>query len=226
MHSKLLTNNIDYVLIVGDRMEMAIASMVAFHMNVPIIHVYAGVKNNISTLDDINRHCITLWSDIQLVESKECEKNVKKLFKSIGKEPHCKVVGITHLDDLVLDHSKRPSEEYNIVLYNPTTLRKENLIFIGANEDTIWYESLPRTDFLGLLEGCNKFYTNSSCSTYEAPYFLKKRDIITLGERNKNRTKLKKKNIRPGGSKKIVEVLKNELCNIDTGKVKKYETSR
>lgn len=225
MHSHLFANHYDLVLIVGDRIEMTAAAFVAFHMNVPIAHLYAGVKNNISTLDDINRHCITLWSDIQLVESKECMKNVKRICKSIGKTPRVYEVGITHLDDLLFENTFVPEESYNLILYNPTTKGNETLnIIVGPNEDIKWFDNLPREQFMGLLKQCNKFISNSSSTTYEAPYFLKKNNIIKLGKRNKNRTKLKK--VIPGGSKKIVEVLKNELCNIDTGIVNFKKTAR
>jgi UDP-N-acetylglucosamine 2-epimerase len=69
---------------------------------------------------------------------------------------------------------------------------------------------LSRAQFLGLLKNCSRFISNSSCTIYEAPYFLKPEQIIHIGERNKNRSKVVCK---PGGSDKVVEVLKGFLCH-------------
>ena len=210
-HDHLQANSYDAILCVGDRIEMTAAAFAAFHNNVPIIHYFAGVKNIITTLDDINRHCITLWSDMQLVESKRCKRNVKKLCKNINKKANCHVVGITHLDDLILDYSKVPETPYNLILYNPTTKQDERVVYIGANEDDEWYKNLPRSQFLGLLSRANKFYSNSSAVVYEAPYFLGKSHIITIGKRNKKRTKLRKLK---RGAQNIAEI-----CDSDSREV-------
>jgi len=81
-----------------------------------------------------------------------------------------------------------------------------NNIIIGSNpdlwfdntrtlyDDLLWehytqfYRELPRSQFLGLLKNCEKFISNSSAAIYEAPYFLKKNQIINIGIRNSNRT--------------------------------------
>lgn len=205
MYNYLMTHEVAYVFLMGDRLEVTAAGFAAFHLSVPIIHMHGGVKNIITTLDDINRHVLTLWSDIQIVESRKAKRNVKKLCKAIGKEPNVYIGGITHLDDIIMDYSKVPKVPYNIILYNPTTRTNEVLnIVIGPNEDTKWYNNLPREQFLGLLEKCDRFISNSSSTIYEAPYFLKKRQIVNLGERNKNRTKCKAKN---GGADKIANIL-------------------
>lgn len=240
----------DLVFITGDRIEMAAAACAAFHNHIPICHYFAGVLvDPLTTLDDLNRHCITLWSDIQLVESHECYRNVFRLLNSIGKQINCYIVGITHLENLEIDESLVPKEEYDLVLYNPTTLYKEdivniarkrfykNTIWIGPNPDpsffdvkkvsetrSFWltpkgfkpnpilfkyYENLPRPQFLGFLKNCKRFITNSSSAIYEAPYFLKKEQIVIVGDRNKNRTQFIPGKFDRLASEKIIEVLKN-----------------
>jgi len=64
---------------------------------------------------------------------------------------------------------------------------------------------LPRPQFFGLLKNCNRFITNSSCATTEAPYFLKPEQIIMVGNRNRNRPAVK---CEPGGSDNICKILK------------------
>lgn len=192
----------DIVIIVGDRREMLFPAFNAFLERKPLIHIYAGIKqNNGITHDDLIRHCITLLSDYQLVESPEAKKVVEELCESVGKAPNVHVVGITHLDDLELDFSKVPDEPYNLILYNPTTKIKE--IFVAPNPDKA-YATLPREQFLGLLSSCKHFISNSSAMIYEAPFFLKDDKIIPIGKRNRNRPKVK---LCPGGTQNILNVL-------------------
>jgi len=112
----------DIALIFGDRVEMTAAAAACFNRNIPIAHVYAGVGNNIATLDDINRHVITAWSDIQFCESGRAARKVKDLLLTIGKDPgNIHIVGITHLDDLEISEEVVPDVPYDLVLYNPVT---------------------------------------------------------------------------------------------------------
>jgi len=207
------------VFITGDRPEMVVAAMVAFHMNIPIAHYYAGILNpEFMTHDTIDRHCITLWSDIQFVESEVCKVNVEMLLASIKKEVNCKVVGISHLENMQLDESLVPEYSYNLILYNIPSKNKEQIeyvidfvkqfniapiIWIGSNPDgdniamkkaakqmlnVKWYDEVPRNQYLGLLKNCHQFVSNSSDIHYIAPHFLKQKQIISIGNRNKRRT--------------------------------------
>ena len=240
----------DFAVIVADRIEMTGAAAACFHNHVPFAHYFAGILNNpLATLDDINRHCITLWSKIQFCESFECAENVRALFKPIGKVSELYTVGITHLEDITLDDECVPNGKYYLVLYNPITsyskdfneaiMRREiedikaycgdfPTVFIYPNKDpgtdyifeelnamtmengnyTLYYHSLPRPQFLYLLKHCEKFISNSSATIYEAPHFLKKKQIINIGERNQNRTNSFKTY---SGSKEIYEVLRNRF---------------
>lgn len=116
----------DLVLITGDRVEMCAAAAAAFHNKVKIAHLYAGIVNDpVTTFDDVDRHCITLWSDIQMCESNEAMAEVVAMMYSF-KDANAHVVGITHLDDLEVDESKVPLWPYDLVLYNFPPLSKEN----------------------------------------------------------------------------------------------------
>jgi UDP-N-acetylglucosamine 2-epimerase len=221
----------DLVFITGDRIEMTAAACWAFHNNIPIAHYFAGVLNYpLATMDDINRHCISLWSEIQFTESLRCAENLHELFNSINKKSNNHIVGITHMEDIEIDISLIPNEEYDLFLLNPTTLRNDSKIkwdykdrkriIIGSNPDPKpiewkiistdrYYDNLPRSQFLGLLKNCKRFITNSSSAIYEAPSFLDKDHIITIGDRNKNRTQFEYKKTDKLASEKIVETLKN-----------------
>lgn len=178
-------NEADIVLCVGDRKEIFELAYKAFIDHKYLIHYYAGiVADELATYDDYLRHCITLLSNEQWVENKKCAKVVKKLCKSINKKPNIKIVGSNHLFDVGLDYTEVPKEPYNLVLYNPCTKIKE--IFIGPNPDK-QYGSLPQGQLLALIKECEKFYTNSSCGVYEAPFLIEDDQIIWLGKRNKGR---------------------------------------
>ncbi len=47
--------------------------------------------------------------------------------------------------------------------------------------------SYPREMFMGLMKNCRRFIGNSSAMIYEAPYFLKPKQIVLVGIRNKGR---------------------------------------
>jgi UDP-N-acetylglucosamine 2-epimerase len=236
----------DIALIFGDRIEMTAAAAACFNNNIPIAHVYAGVNNNIATLDDINRHIITAWSDIQFCESQESVYRVKAIMTAVGKSiKNAHNVGITHLDDLEVSEVMVPIVPYDLVLFNPVTYGQDlkqtirdgmitihqftgrHMVFLMPNPDagrehildflttmkgtaksingdyTI-RPVLDRSEFLGLLKNCHRFITNSSAAIYEAPYFLKERQIIQIGARNRHRDKGP---FEIGASDKIVEDL-------------------
>ena len=174
----------EVVICVGDRVEIHQIALKAFISHKYLIHYYAGVKQKYNTTyDDYLRHCITIMSNEQWVESKRCKRVVKRLCRAIGKKANIKIIGSNHMPT-ELDYSKIPNEPYNLVLYNPCTTIKE--VFIHPNPD-VQYGTLPQEVLLGLVEKCNKLYTNSSMGIYEAPFLIKKNKIIWLGKRNKMR---------------------------------------
>ena len=123
---------LDIALIFGDRIEMTAAAAACFNNNVPIAHVYAGANNNIATLDDINRHIITAWSDIQFCESQSAAYRVYSILTTFGKDiMNTHIVGVTHLDDLEISEVMVPIVPYDLVLFNPVTYGQDL-------KETIW----------------------------------------------------------------------------------------
>jgi UDP-N-acetylglucosamine 2-epimerase len=205
-----------------------------FTHHVPIVHLYAGIGNNLATFDDIGRHCITLMSDVQLCESIAAESRVRRLCDAIGKPYDTRVVGITHLDDMKISTVAVPQGDYDLVLYNPPTLAGDiaddlrcisrlidgDVVVIEPNADagreTIidWAcnygfrpANYPRPQFLGLLKHCRRFITNSSVEYYEAPHFLNPEQIIHVGHRNKNRDRGP---FETGASDRVIKILEEK----------------
>lgn len=110
--------------------------------------------------------------------------------------------------DLVLMHPQSLSRENTINdMLKVSSLIESNkdTVIIRGNKDknfdilyNLWtsleehknislYDNLEKEEFINLLANCDRFITNSSCSFYEAPLFLKSEKIIHVGERNKNR---------------------------------------
>jgi len=152
--------NPDLLFVTGDRVEQCAAAAAAFHNKIKIAHYYAGVVNYpATTFDDTDRHCITLWSDIQFTESNNASEVVWDIKHAVGLKWNCFEVGISHLDDLQIDESLVPYDQvvdqpyktlpYTLVLYNQPTkinddieelfscshLYNDYFILIGGNPD-------------------------------------------------------------------------------------------
>jgi len=216
-------NHYDFVLITGDRVEMCAAACAAFHNKVKLGHFYAGIQNDpVTTFDDVDRHCITLWSNVQFCESLETLYNTNDLMINAGLEPNSYVVGISHMDDIDTKCKYKNVLPYDLVLINREPIGKEHFDFprvdgrkiiqVVSNPDGAtprvagaeYYANLPRNNFLWLLGHCQRFITNSSAAFYEAPFYLKPEQIILVGSRNRNRTPVP---LTPGASYKIARIL-------------------
>jgi UDP-N-acetylglucosamine 2-epimerase len=182
---EMLTTSIeeaDYIVAVGDRKETFDFTLLMWEQGKKIIHLWAG-EGITNTKDDLYRNAITLMSTMQLCTNEEAAKQTAMLMHSAGLMSNVAVVGNVMLDNLEIDESLVPRQEYLLYLENPGN----PIIVVGNGMDLIEYSSLPRKQFLGLLKNCQKFYTNSSCEYYEAPIFLKPEQIIHIGSRNSER---------------------------------------
>ena len=86
----------------------------------------------------------------------------------------------------------------------PNTDRGYEYVMQFANSPV---QSRPR--FLALIKNCRKFITNSSSAYYEAPFLIKKKQIIQIGLRNAERESKYAKMDIAGASDKIIQVLKD-----------------
>lgn len=222
----------DYLLACGDRKETFEYCLEMFQENVPIIHLWAGEVSQ-GTHDEVYRWAITNMSMMQLCTNETSQKRVWDYCDAIGKETNAYVIGNVMLDNLEVDEENLPKVPYDLVLYNPPTKENAELVkkeldqileLLGDN-DYLWGQAngdnyselvneysnlgyIPRPEFLGLLKNCERFITNSSCADYEARFLLRKRAIIRIGERNKNRESRYSDMTIPNASENIINILK------------------
>ena len=194
----------DYILAVGDRKETFDFVLGQWREGKKILHLWAG-EGNTNTKDDVYRNAMTLMSEIQLCTNYEAVKVVELLCLAAKKHPCCEIVGNVMMDNLEIDESLVPKENYDLFLINkPYGKGYPYIIKEGEGDDNVLlWKNLSRPKFLGLLKNCKRFMTNSSCEYYEAPLFLKPEQIIHIGERNKER-----------GSKYADMKIKNATKNI------------
>jgi GDP/UDP-N,N'-diacetylbacillosamine 2-epimerase (hydrolysing) len=140
----------DFVLAVGDRPEQIGGVLSAFQNKVPIGHLYAGDYNTVSTFDDIHRHAITLYSNIQFCSCKESKENTIKLMQSAGLVPNANVVGATHFNNININ--KLPKFELN--LKKPYVLMLINSETLGDDEKVIT-EAIDKFKLIYNDDTCN-----------------------------------------------------------------------
>jgi len=233
------TEEADCIIAVGDRTETFDVVYKQFKQNKPIIHLWAGEKSCWATHDDVWRHSMTLMSDMQLCINEEARERAMKLCWSVGKESNAQVIGNIFLEGIVLHDSfvpPFPSGEYDVVLYNPVTrgtekdVNKELMQIIKIVERPyIWIEpngdkysgalskyvnskNMPREYFLNILHHCRKFITNSSCQYFEAPLVMEKKNIISIGKRNKERESKYSDLTIINSTDKIIKALEEYKC--------------
>lgn len=121
IHSKKL----DFILAVADRPEQVGSVLAAFHNKIPIGHLYAGdhntISNEITTFDDIHRHVISLYSNIQFCSCEESKNNITSIMNAVGLTPNAHDVGATHFDNVDMEkvrdiYKTEHGYEHNYVL--------------------------------------------------------------------------------------------------------------
>jgi len=107
--------------------------------------------------------------------------------------------------NIILSYVKDVDRTVVFIDPNPDALREVVRRFFVKN-GFICAGTVSKSEFYGLLKGCNRFITNSSSAWYEAPIFVKENKIIHIGSRNRVRSD----GIVPaqiGASKKILDIL-------------------
>lgn len=232
----VLTDNIEdanYILAVGDRIETYNFVLQQWLNGKKIIHLWAGEVSQ-GTYDEVFRHSLTLMSDLQFCTNSSARRVVERLCKNVGKKPNAHVIGNIMADSLKTDDSvftdDIKKQEYLLVLYNPCLetidqdlkdindeiiLSEKPYIWISPNMDKGYEKviqantkNMPRPKFLALLKHCAKFISNSSCTYYEAPFFLKPEQIVRVGLRNKDRNSTRGMSKKYATKKVIKEILK------------------
>jgi len=219
----------EYIIAPGDRIETLHFVIDRFNENKKVIHLWAGEQSQ-GTHDETWRGFITEMSMMQLCTNEAARDN-------LSDKTNAYVIGNLMLDDLVVDESLVPKGDYDVVLYNPPTVLSMEKIqaeiksifkricehmssggyfWIEPNGDEgseliypyVNCETLPRSQFLGLVKNCREFITNSSCMFYEAQFLLKKDQIIPVGIRNSNRESKYSDMSQMGATEEVIRLLK------------------
>ncbi len=130
---QFISTKYDFVLVVADRPEQMGGVLAAFDYRIPIGHIYAGDHNIVMNFDDIHRHAISLYSNIQFCSCSESAHNTINLMRSAGLVPNVNIVGATHFDIINLDKIKSTIYKY-IADYKP-------YILIAINSETLGNDS-------------------------------------------------------------------------------------
>jgi len=95
----------DFVLILGDRVEMLCTALACVYLGIPTGHLHGGEKT--STVDEVSRHAITKLASVHFAATKESAKRIKKM----GEEDwRIHVVGAPALD-IILNEELPKKEE-------------------------------------------------------------------------------------------------------------------
>jgi len=255
VHDLIHKYELDFILAVGDRPEQMGGVLAAFHNKIYVGHLYAGdhntISNGITVFDDIHRHAISLYSNMQFCSCEESKVNVKFLMSSIGLTPNAHNVGATHFDGIDLEkirELRKSIHDYILILINSETSGNDDKLIKDAISEALEYKdthdfkildgngdsatialkihhglnqyhtsvigNVDHEHFLSLIMNCDKFITNSSCVTYEAPFLMNVNDIIKIGDRNKNRTVIPMSSHSGNASKKVACLIKDYCSEI------------
>ena len=72
----------DYLIILGDRFEIMIPTIVANHFKIPTIHLHGGEITE-GSMDELTRHSISKMSQVHF----PCTENYKKRLIQLGENP-------------------------------------------------------------------------------------------------------------------------------------------
>lgn len=151
-------NNLDYIIIHGDRIEALAVSVAAKFRNLSIIHIEGGERSG--SIDELIRHSVTKFSDFHLVTNNESRNRVIQLGESknnvwVTGSPESSMLLNNDLPDVNSFKSKYDIyfEDYVVLAFHPVvnspnetdklslllkdiiTNLKYNFIIIGSNSD-------------------------------------------------------------------------------------------
>lgn len=124
--------NVKFILAFADRPEQMGGVLAAFHNRIPIGHLYAGDQNTIATFDDIHRHAITLYSQIQFCSNDESMATVRRMMRDAGIPSNAHTVGATHFDGINPEEIKNKYRDRKFNFPN----EKGGFILVSINSET------------------------------------------------------------------------------------------
>jgi len=208
-----LPEEMDLVLLLGDREEILKVALDCHLMRIPIAHIAGGDVTE-GSYDDAMRDCISRMADIHFVTSTSAMARLTHMgctnVHLVGNP------GIDYIKNADWKKERPINEPYVVVNYQAETIDGTNeieeiidslagkhAVFILPNPDRgsdditriidhaktakdIVHESLPHDEYLNLIYHCDELIGNSSSMLYEAPELEVKTRMI--GKRQRGRT--------------------------------------
>lgn len=110
----LSLEKIDFVLVLGDRVEMLCTALACVYLGIPTGHLHGGEKTY--TVDEISRHAITKFASLHFPATEEAAQRIKKM----GEEDwRVHVVGAPALDVILNEQLPEREELFQRLGLNP-----------------------------------------------------------------------------------------------------------
>ena len=182
-----------------------------------------GKKPNVTVVGNVMMENLPL--DDSILETAKLDKGKYDLilynpFRGHILEDIAQIQQVLLEEQVNITGSKKFGFGIPFIWIRPNTDRGFEFVMQFANSS-----SQPRPKFLSLIKHCHKFITNSSCAYYEAPFLIKKKQIVQIGLRNADRESKYAKMDIPNASENIINALKElERKNLESPKNKGRET--
>lgn len=119
----------DFLIVLGDRLEMLCAPVAALPYNIPVAHIHGG-KVTEGALDERVRHAITKMSHLHFVSCPEYARRVLQLGEESWRVADVGAMGLTQLrsyvrspkEDVYARLDLDPARGFLLVTYHPVTL--------------------------------------------------------------------------------------------------------
>ncbi len=111
-------NQLDIVVVLGDRSESLAAALAALYLNIPIAHINGG-DASVGAIDGSIRHAITKIAHIHFVHTKENADRIKKMGED---EKRIFVTGALTLDTILNTKLKSKNEVFKKYNLNPNNI--------------------------------------------------------------------------------------------------------
>jgi len=145
LFTKFFTNNIDWVMVLGDRFEILSATLSARILNIPIVH-FSGGDTSEGSLDNEFRHSISIMSNLHFVKLEEHKKILINL--GINKQDIFKIGSLSienynnfqkfSLEDINKDFKVSITHPFVVISFHPVT----NPTAMYDNDIELFLESL------------------------------------------------------------------------------------
>ena len=125
-------NAFDWVIVLGDRYEMAAAVAASIPFNIPFAHLHGG-ETTLGAIDDIYRHSITHASKKHFVSTEQYAARVKELKDQDADVTVCGALSLDNLNEITYLNQQQFIQKWNIDLNTP-------FLLVTVHPETIAYD--------------------------------------------------------------------------------------